>query len=225
VHLDLSNAPIDVGKSELVLGWTSCAVVMVLAAAAAISSTTGVGIGRSWYDEQRIIAVATLASVAVIAFRSFLQSVGKAELLVVSSLAIGLASAVVAARPYVAALDWSIYCLIALLILSARTKRPSMIETTAALAGVARTGEHCCTPVTMRSGSVVRVGLLRWRQRGARVVASDARREHAQRRHPAHPINAKRPGCGLRAPAVRGLRSQFFTVGRLYRIRIPRRYG
>jgi ribosomal protein L11 methylase PrmA len=60
---------------------------------------------------------------------------GKVTALLVAALALGLLSSALSARPYVAVVEWSVYCLMALLILSARATRPLMVETTAALIG------------------------------------------------------------------------------------------
>jgi len=56
---EFGSSPID--------AWGTCALVVLLVAAVAIASTTGVGFGVSWFDEQRIVLLAELAVTALIA--------------------------------------------------------------------------------------------------------------------------------------------------------------
>ena len=111
------------------------ALVVALPALVAFISTTGIGVGASWFDEQRIILLVALAVAALLARLPRPAPIGKATALLAVALALGLLSSALAPRPYVAAVDWSVYCLMALLILSARATQSSTVETTAALAG------------------------------------------------------------------------------------------
>ena len=116
--------------------WLACTLVVTLAIAVAIASTTGVSLGSSWYDEQRIILTVTLCATALVARALLPTPDGKASSAVLAALALGLLSAALAARPFVAMVDWSLYCLAALLVLSARALRVSTVGAAAALVAV-----------------------------------------------------------------------------------------
>jgi O-antigen ligase len=121
--------------SSQVDAWRTCALVVVLVAAVAAASTTGVGVGASWFDEQRIILLVALAVAALIARVPRPAHPSRAAGFLAAALVVGLLSSTYALRPYLAAVEWSVYCLMALLVLSARAAQPSTVETTAALAG------------------------------------------------------------------------------------------
>ncbi len=121
-------------KSSPVEAWGFCALVVVLCGVVAIASTTGVGVGASWFDEQRIILLLALAVTALVARLLRPAQPDDATVVLLLALALGLLSSALALRPFVATVDWAVYCLIALLIMSARSSRPSAVETTAALA-------------------------------------------------------------------------------------------
>jgi hypothetical protein len=92
-------------------------------------------VGASWFDEQRITLLIALAVTALLAWALRSTPIDKATALLAVALALGLFSSTLAPRPYVAVVDWSVYFLMALLILSARTTQSSTVETTAALTG------------------------------------------------------------------------------------------
>jgi len=121
--------------SRQVEAWGSCAFIVLIVTAVAIASTTGVGVGASWFDEQRIILLVALAVAALLARLARAIPTDKASALLLAALALGLSSSTLAPRSYVAAVEWSVYCLMTLLVLSARASKPSTIETVAGLAG------------------------------------------------------------------------------------------
>lgn len=133
---DVAPAAMDDGKAvRRRIEWHAWLVVG-LSAAIALASTTGVGIASSWYDEQRVLVVLALAAATLVG-RTHLAGVHRAaSRAILTVLAVGLVSALLASRPFLAVLDWSIYCLIALLVLSSRASRSEAVGTTAALAAV-----------------------------------------------------------------------------------------
>ena len=120
-------------KSSPVDARGSCALVVVLGMTVAIAATTGVGVGASWFDEQRIILLVALAVTALVGRLINPAPLERATTVLLAALALGLASSAFALRPQVAAVEWSVYCLMAVLILSARSGCPSTVDTTAAL--------------------------------------------------------------------------------------------
>jgi hypothetical protein len=57
-----------VGASETstsIGNWTGTLVVFVLTSVVAVSVTTGLGAGSSWFDEQRILSLLILVTLAV----------------------------------------------------------------------------------------------------------------------------------------------------------------
>jgi O-antigen ligase len=126
--------------SRLALGSPGCLVAIILAASIALSSTTGVGIGSSWFDEQRIISLVFLAAAALVFLPALTQRPGTTAVLLACMLGLGAMSALLAARPFVAGVDWSIYCLMAILVVGARSVSRRSVELTAAVvAGVVAT--------------------------------------------------------------------------------------
>ena len=131
--------------------WGPCTLVVILAIAVAITSTTGIGVGASWFDEQRITLVVVLALAALLALVLLPPLSDKAIALLAVAFTLGLLSSALAPRPYVAVVDWSVYLLMALLILSARTTQSSMVGTTAALTGAIVSAAY--VPVSRRTTS------------------------------------------------------------------------
>jgi O-antigen ligase len=135
------QTPIRALRAETTLGffdaYLGCAIVLLLAASVAISSTIGVGIGDSWFDEQRIIGLVAFVVSALLCgvVQSSEGTATRGNWALLAALVIGLLSAALAVRPLVAAFDWSVYCLIAVLVLSARCPSHSVLAKTAALAG------------------------------------------------------------------------------------------
>jgi len=117
-----------------VAAWLSGAVAITLAVLVALASTTGVGIAASWFDEQRILALVVLVTAGL--FVRLLLPVPRrdAAAAMLTVLALGVLSCILAVRPFTAAVDWSVYCLMGLLIVSARVTKPSTVETAAAVA-------------------------------------------------------------------------------------------
>lgn len=114
--------------------YADCAVVLLLGTSVALSSTTGLGIGDSWFDEQRFIGLAAFAVSALLCLVSPVgRTVARGGWPLLAALTIGLLSSILAARPLVAAFDWSVYCLIAVLVLSARCPSHSSLANTTAL--------------------------------------------------------------------------------------------
>ena len=124
---EFASSPVD--------AWGTCALVVLLVAAVAIASTTGIGVGASWYDEQRIILLVALAVTALLARVLRPAPTNKATAFLAAALALGLLSLSLAPRPYVAAVEWSVYCLMALLVVSARSTQKPTVEATVALVG------------------------------------------------------------------------------------------
>jgi O-antigen ligase len=108
--------------------------LLTLTVTTALVSTTGAGVASSWFDEQRIFLLTALGAAAALVVWRLPPPTEVAVHAVFSALAIGAVSAVLAPRPYVAALDWSIYSLTALVILCARAPGRSGFETLVALA-------------------------------------------------------------------------------------------
>lgn len=122
---------------------------VLLAAAIAVGSTTGIGIGNSWFDEQRILGTTALLVIAgysiVRSVPSLALSWGPLAVLVAGCL--GLVSSFVSERPSVALVEWSTLFLIGTLVTSAIPRSIDVITrtcvvvacviSTAYLAGVA----------------------------------------------------------------------------------------
>ena len=103
--------------------WLGFLVPGFLAIVVAISSTTGVGIGDSWFDEQRILATAALIVVALGCLATWCSSsrdVDYGTPLLLVALILGLVSACLAQRPFVALVEWSTVVLAVWTIVSAR---------------------------------------------------------------------------------------------------------
>jgi O-antigen ligase len=115
--------------------YVACGLVIALAVAVAVASTTGVGVGESWFDEQRMIALTAMVIVSFLCLAALRVPGDKASAAILVVLLLGLLSAALATRPFVAAVDWSVYVLIALLVLTARSASPSAVASTAALVG------------------------------------------------------------------------------------------
>ena len=105
--------------------WIEASPFLVLIIAIAVSSTTGLGIGDSWFDEQRIIGAAALVVAAFLAAfpRARWPSHARVSILLLLVLTIGLLSSFHAQRPYLALLEWSVLALIASLVVGARTSK------------------------------------------------------------------------------------------------------
>ena len=110
--------------SRSVAAWLSSAVVITLAVLVALASTTGVGMAASWFDEQRILALVVLVTAGL--FVRLLLPVPRrdAAAAMLAVLALGVLSCTLAVRPYIAAVEWSVYCLMGFLIVSARVTGP-----------------------------------------------------------------------------------------------------
>jgi putative inorganic carbon (hco3(-)) transporter len=108
------------------------ALVLVLACTVALSSTVGLGVGNSWFDEQRVLCLIALAiaSVALIFSR---PPDNLMVLAVLAALTLGLLSALVAIRPLAAMADWAVYCTMAMLIIWARQSSARLFEMCTAL--------------------------------------------------------------------------------------------
>ena len=102
----------------------SFAPLIALVCVIALSSTTGVGIGASWFDEQRILCSIALivASITVLA-RNVTSYPGRPGWALVIVLTLGAMSSIVAIRPYVASLDWAVYCLMGIVVVYASLER------------------------------------------------------------------------------------------------------
>jgi O-antigen ligase len=97
--------------------WTGTLVVVVLATVVAISSTTGLGVGSSWFDEQRSLLLLILATLA---FCTLLRTQSESvSLALCATLILGLVSSLFAIRTYLALIDWAVYSLMSLLIATA----------------------------------------------------------------------------------------------------------
>ena len=121
---------------KLLRSWTEAAPFLVLTTAIAVSSTTGVGIGDSWFDEQRIIGAAALglaAFLVVFPLTSGLDRPSAFWMLFV--LMIGLLSSLFAKRPYLALLEWSVLALIARLVVGTRVLHLRTLSMIGALFG------------------------------------------------------------------------------------------
>jgi putative inorganic carbon (hco3(-)) transporter len=109
--------------------------MLALIIAIAISATTGFGIGGSWFDEHRVIAttalIASMLYTLVFAFRQ--PKVSWSEIAVLAVLAVGVVSAYLAHRPYVALAEWSTIAVIVIFATVIRFSEP----TTITLAGAA----------------------------------------------------------------------------------------
>lgn len=115
--------------------WRVAAPILLLAAAVALAATTGVGVGASWFDEQRIILLVALSTAVLVAQPLSPVPHDTSFWAVVAALALGLLSTALAPRSFVALADWSVLFLIVLLVVSARAPRLVSVETTAALVG------------------------------------------------------------------------------------------
>jgi len=132
----MSNPAVTTNRSSSpVEALGTCALVVLLVVAVAIASTSGIGVGTSWFDEQRIVLLVALAVAALFARVLRPAPTNKAMALLAAALTLGLLNATFAPRPYVALVEWSVYCLMALLTLSASATQKSTAETTVALAG------------------------------------------------------------------------------------------
>lgn len=117
--------------------WAEASPFLVLILAIAVSSTTGVGVGDSWFDEQRMIGIASLGVAAFLAAltRASWPSRSPVTVALLFLLAIGLLSSLMAQRPYLALLEWSVLALIASLVVGARMSNLRTICVIGALFG------------------------------------------------------------------------------------------
>jgi O-antigen ligase len=90
--------------------------VVVLTSVVAVSTTTGLGVGSSWFDEQRILTLLVLVSISLYALTRPPSSVFPPALY--AALVLGLVSSAFAARPYLALADWAVYCLMSFLVVA-----------------------------------------------------------------------------------------------------------
>jgi putative inorganic carbon (hco3(-)) transporter len=99
----------------------------------ALASTTGIGIGNSWFDEQRILLLVTVGLVVVVSLFTRQDFASGSAFAIVVVLTLGLVSALVAARPYAAALEWSVFCLLLFAVLSVRLASTRLIAVSASI--------------------------------------------------------------------------------------------
>ena len=94
--------------------------LLVLVVAIVVSSTTGIGVTDSWFDEQRIIGIFALcvAALIVATCASWNYWSGPPTVLL-ALLGIGFVSSLTAQRPYVALLEWSMMVVITALVVQA----------------------------------------------------------------------------------------------------------
>lgn len=107
----------------------------LLAVVISVSSTTGLGIGGSWFDEQRILATVALVLVAGYYIcrnaRRLGMTAGSFALLMVGLL--GLLSALISERPAVALAEWGTLFLIGALVVTAVSCKSEVIARTTVL--------------------------------------------------------------------------------------------
>lgn len=96
--------------------WVGTHVVFAVTCVVAVSATTGLGVGFSWFDEQRILSLLILVTTAVYTLLRTQRQ--RASLALCSALVLGLISSLFASRPQLALVDWSVYCLMSILIVS-----------------------------------------------------------------------------------------------------------
>lgn len=104
---------------------TSCAPIgligALVGALVALTTTTGIGLGNSWFDEQRILLTPVLFAVAaysvVLRWRESLPT--SLELAVLGLAVIGVVSSLLASRPSVALFELSVLMLVAVTVAAA----------------------------------------------------------------------------------------------------------
>lgn len=98
-------------------GLASAALLVI---ALAVATTTGLGFGASWLDEQRMICTVALCAAVLVLMLPRGRPTGRAAALLLCVASLGLASALRAKRPELALYDWSLYVLLAYWAMSMR---------------------------------------------------------------------------------------------------------
>lgn len=96
-------------------------VPVALGSALAVSCTTGIGIGNSWFDEQRIICCCVLAALVAtrLANGADITKSPRWEVVLFAVFVLGLAASMSALLPYAALIEWAVLTLMTVLIVSA----------------------------------------------------------------------------------------------------------
>lgn len=115
----------------------SLMIALGLAACVAIASTTGLGISGSWFDEQRILITAAFWAAGACHLVRGIRDDGLALRTLTAALVLGAISALVAARPYLAIVEWSTYCMFAAIVLGGEARSERALRITAAVAPTA----------------------------------------------------------------------------------------